>query len=195
MCFTESHKLILGCSENHQLSIRLLTGVMRKCFIQGRFGHTEIHATSRAADCLQSYPKCPALCVMIFPDSWLARFVHVTPQISLDKTLRHSGWSHSPDLAAAANSGEERRKTFLLICSICWKRGDSPALTHSVAPIDFEPFVLRRPQIASQGWLESCTQTLQIQLAIMNWRSLWRMWRIYLPCLAQCCHIFVVLWH
>lgn len=89
------------------------------------------------------------LCVMIFPDSWLARFAHVTPQISPDNTLRHSGWSHSPDLAAPANSGEERKQTFLLICSICWKRSDSPTLAPSVAPIDFEPFVLLGPWIAS----------------------------------------------
>lgn len=108
---------------------------------------------------------------MIFPDSWLAWFAHVNPQISLDNTLRHSGWSHSPDLAAPANSGEERKKTFLLICSICWKRRDSPTLTPSVAPIDFEPFVLLRRWIASRGLLDSCTQTLQIQLAIMNWRN------------------------
>lgn len=91
------------------------------------------------------------LCVMIFPDSWLARFAHVTPQISPDNTLRHSGWSHSPDLAAPANSGEERKRTFLLICSICWKRKDSSTLTPSVALIDFEPIVLLRPRITSQG--------------------------------------------
>lgn len=62
------------------------------------------------------------LCVMIFPDSWVARRAHVTPQISPDNTLRHTGWSHSPDLAAPANLGKERKKTFPLICSIRWKR-------------------------------------------------------------------------
>lgn len=168
-CFSESLRLIWASSpKGRQLWITLLTGLMRKCFVQGRSGHAEIHAASRAADCLQSYPKCP---VMIFPDSWLARLAHVTPQISPDNTLRHSGWSHSPDLAAPANSGEERRKTFPLICSICWKRGDSPALAPSVAPIDFEAFVSPRPWIASQGLLETCMQTLQVQLAIMNCRN------------------------
>ena len=138
------------------------------------------------------------LCVMIFPDSWLAQFAHVTPQISPDNTFRHSGWSHSPDLAAPANSGEERKRTFPLICPIYWKSRDSPALTPSVAPIDFEPFVSPGPRIASQELLESCTQTLQIQLAIMNWGNMWnlrRVWRIHLPCLAQCCHFLVVLLH
>lgn len=142
------------------------------------------------------------LCVMIFPDSWVARRAHVTPQISPDNTLRHTGWSHSPDLAAPANLGKERKKTFLIICSIRWKR---KILQHSPPvwlPLTLNLlFFLPRPRIASLGLLESCTQNLQIQLAIMNWINtwiLWRMWRISLAYLAQCCHFFfflVVLCH
>lgn len=61
--YTESFKLHLAYSppKNQQLLIGLQSNVMRKCFIQGHFGHSEIHATS-PADCLQSYPKCPPLC-------------------------------------------------------------------------------------------------------------------------------------
>lgn len=196
--YTESFKLLLAFSpKNHQLLIRLLSSVMRKCFIQGRFGHAEIHATSQrpiASRVIQSV----RLCVMIFPDSWLARFAHVTPQISPDNTLRHSGWSHSPDLAAPANSEVERRKTFLLICSICWKRKDSLTHTLSVAPIDFEPFVLLRQWIASQGLLKSCTQSLQMQLAIMNWRNMKSLKDVtdssaLFRTMLSCCHICVVL--
>lgn len=59
----ESFKLFCASpSTKSQLSIRLLTGVMRKCFIQGRFSHGVSRATSQAADYFQSYPKCPALC-------------------------------------------------------------------------------------------------------------------------------------
>lgn len=118
--------------------------------IQGRFVHTELHAGIPCGRLPPELSKNVLLCIMIFADSWLARFAHITPQIPPDNTLRHSGWSHSPDLAAPANSGEERKRTFPLICPICWRRRDSPTLTPSVAPIDFEPFVSLGPRIASQ---------------------------------------------
>lgn len=144
-----------------------------------------------AADCLQSYPKCPALC-NDFSRQLTGLLARVTPQILPDNTLRHSSWSHSPDLAAPANWGEEGRKTFLLISSLCWEKRDSVAHSLSVAPIDFEPFVLLGPWIASLGLPKSCTQRLPMQFAIMNWRNvcnLSKMWQIHLLYLAECCHV------
>lgn len=103
--------VFLTVTDYSPLLIRLVTSVTRKCLIQGRFGHGVIRAPI-ASKVIQNI----RLCVMIFPDSWLARFTCVTPQISPDNTLRHSVWSHSPDLAAPANAGAEWEKTVCVLC-------------------------------------------------------------------------------
>lgn len=138
------------------------------------------------------------LCVMIFPYSWLAEFSHVTLHISPDNTLRHRGWSHSPDLAAPANWREMRKNIFQLICYIYWKR-----FTPCTPPTDFEPFVLVTPLRASQGLLISCTQCFQMQLAfsqIWTWRKVKSPQDVtdssalFVTVLSRC-HICVVLKH
>lgn len=131
---------------------------------------------------------------MIFPDSWLARFAHVTPQISPDNTLRHSGWSHSPDLAAPANSGGERKRAFPLICPICCKRRDSPTLSqrgsHWLYTLCFTQATDSISGAAGTVHTDSPNTISHYELK-GTW-NLWRMWQIHLPGLAQCCHFLVV---
>lgn len=78
-------------------------------------------------------------------------FARVNPQIWLDNILNNSGWSHSPDLAAAAIwRGEEESASAYQLHLL-----KEEEFTPSVAPVDFEPFVFCRPWIASQGLRKS----------------------------------------
>lgn len=129
------------------------------------------------------------LSLMIFLQT-ASRFAHVNPQIWLDNMLNNSGWSHSPDLAAAAIwRGEEESASAYLLHLL-----KEEEFTPSVAPIDFEPFVFCRPWIASRGWANRSLQMHPAAEVEKRW-VLGRMWQIQQTYTPQCCHICVALQH
>lgn len=133
-----------------------------KCSIQGHLGDGERSPPHpQAADCLQSYPKCPTPCNDFSrqltgprPLASLRRFGLI---IRLDTVADHT--SHSSDLAAPAHSGKEEKSASTYLFHLLREKCDPPPppFTPSMAQIDFEPIVLLRPRIASQaGMPEAC---------------------------------------